>query len=93
MLDADVIEEIFNNPDPKKVKKLEKILLKRFKKHAGNPKFKSLSERLEELRDKAERGLISSIEFVKELCKLAKETLAGREGDGGATKRGAPRPL
>ena len=75
VLDADVIEEIFNNPDPKKVKKLEKILLKRFKKHAGNPKFKSLSERLEELRDKAERGLISSIEFVKELCKLAKETL------------------
>ena len=75
VLDADVIEEIFNNPDPKNAKKLEKILIKRFHRHAGNPKFKALSERLEELRDKAERGLISSIEFVKELCKLAKETL------------------
>ncbi len=75
ILDADVIEEIFNNPDPKKVKQIEKILVKRFKKNAGNPTFKSLSERLEELRDKAERGLISSIEFVKELCKIAKETL------------------
>ena len=75
VLDADVIEEIFNNPDPKNAKKLEKILIKRFKKHAGNPKFKKLSERLEELRDKAERGLITSIEFVKELCKLAKETV------------------
>ncbi|HMR57205.1 MAG TPA: type I restriction endonuclease subunit R, partial [Cyclobacteriaceae bacterium] len=64
-----------NNPDPKNAKKLEKILIKRFKKHAGNPKFKKLSERLEELRDKAERGLITSIEFVKELCKLAKETV------------------
>ena len=27
------------------------------------------------MRDKAEAGLISSIEFIKELCKLAKETL------------------
>lgn len=75
LLDADVIEEIFNNPDPKKAKKLEKVLINRFKKHAGDPKFKSLSERLEDLRDKAEQGLISSIEFVKELCKLAKETV------------------
>jgi type I restriction enzyme R subunit len=75
VLDADVIEEIFNNPDPKNAKKLEKILIKRFRKHAGNPKFKKLSERLEELRNKAEQGLITSIEFVKELCKLAKETV------------------
>lgn len=75
ILDADVIEDIFNNPDPKNAKKLEKLLIKRFKKHAGDPKFKSLSERLEALRDKAELGLITSIEFVKELCKLAKETV------------------
>jgi type I restriction enzyme R subunit len=75
VLDADVIEDIFNNPDPKHAKKLEKILVKRFQKHGNNPKFKKLSERLEELRDKAEQGLITSIEFVKELCKLAKETV------------------
>lgn len=75
VLDADVIEEIFNNPDPKNAKKLEKILIKRFKKHDGDPKFKALSERLEDLRDKAENGLITSIEFVKELCKIAKETV------------------
>ena len=75
VLDADVIEDIFNNPDPKNAKKLEKILIKRFKKHEGNPNFKKLSERLEALRDKAEKGLITSIEFVKELCKIAKETV------------------
>jgi len=75
VLDADVIEEIFNNPDPKNAKKLEKILIKRFQRQAGNPTFKKLSERLEELRNKAEQGLITSIEFVKELCKLAKETV------------------
>ncbi|MEQ9220242.1 MAG: HsdR family type I site-specific deoxyribonuclease [Cyclobacteriaceae bacterium] len=75
VLDADVIEDIFNNPDPKHAAKLEKILIARFRKHGGNPKFKKLSERLEALRDRAEQGLITSIEFVKELCKLAKETL------------------
>ncbi|REE78837.1 type I restriction enzyme R subunit [Lutibacter oceani] len=75
ILDADVIENIFNNPDPKNIKKLTKILIKRFKKHSGDPKFKSLSDRLEALRDKAELGLITSIEFIKELCKIAKETV------------------
>ncbi len=75
VLDADVIEDIFNNPDPKKTKQLEKELVERFKKHGSIPKFKALSERLEALRDKAEKGLISSIEFVKELCKIAKDTV------------------
>lgn len=79
VLDADVIEGIFNNPDPKNAKKIEKILAKRFKKHAGDPKFKKLSERLEELRDKAQLGLITSIEFIKELCKLAKEVLVAEK--------------
>lgn len=74
-LDADTIESIFNNPDPVNAKKLEKTLIKRFKRYAGIEKFKTLSERLEALRDKAEQGLITSIEFVKELCKLAKETV------------------
>jgi type I restriction enzyme R subunit len=75
ILDADLIEDIFNNPDPKAAKDLQKILVKRLKRHVGDPRFKKLSELLEALRDKAERGLITSIEFVKELCKLAKETL------------------
>lgn len=75
ILDADVIEDIFNNPDPKETKKLEKVLIARFRKYAGMAVFKALSERLEALRDKAEQGLITSIEFVKELCKIAKETV------------------
>lgn len=70
-----MIENIFNSPDPKHAKLLEKILIKRFKKLGGDPRFKKLSERLEALRDKAEQGLITSIEFVKDLCKIAKETV------------------
>lgn len=75
ILDADVIEDIFNNPDTRNAQKLEKVLVARFKKNAGDPVFKKLSERLEALRDKAEQGLITSIEFIKELCKIAKETV------------------
>lgn len=59
VLDADVIENIFNNPDPKKIKQLGKDSIRRLEKHTGN----------------AEKGLITSIEFVKELCKITKETV------------------
>ena len=75
VLDAEVIDNISQNPDPTKIKQLVKILRGRFGGHPGIPGFKELSERLEKLRDKAEKGLIQSIEFVKELCKLAKETV------------------
>ncbi len=75
VLDAEVIDDIFNNPNPQNARKLEKILIKRFLKYQGHSKFKQLSERLEELRHRAEQGLIASIEFVKELCKLARETV------------------
>jgi len=74
ILDAEVIDDLMNSKDPRQAAKLVKILFGRLSKH-GNPKFKRLSERLEALRDKAERGLINSIEFIKELCKIAKETL------------------
>ncbi len=79
VLDADVIENIFNNPEPKKIKQLEKDLIQRFKNHGGSAEFKKLSKRLEELRDKAEKGLITSIEFVKELCAIAKETISAEK--------------
>ncbi len=75
VLDADVIRQIFENPSPKNAIMLEKLLVKRFRKHAHISKFKRLSERLEDIRDKAELGLITSIEFVKELCKIAQETV------------------
>jgi type I restriction enzyme R subunit len=94
VLDADVIDDIFNNPDPANAKKLEKILVQRFKKHQGDPRFRKLSERLEDLRDKAERGLITSIEFVKELCKVAKDTVqAEKEKEENVRENGAKAAL
>ncbi|HNF26549.1 MAG TPA: HsdR family type I site-specific deoxyribonuclease, partial [Leptospiraceae bacterium] len=81
VLDADVIEDIFNHPDPKKMKDLEKALIKRFQKNKGNPKFVKLSERLEKLKEKAEQGLINSIDFLKELCQIARDTVKAEKDD------------
>lgn len=75
VLDETMVASLMASKDPKAAKKIEKELIKRFKKYAGKPKFVELSKRLEALRDKAEQGLISSIEFIKELCQIARETI------------------
>ena len=75
VLDSELIEELMNKKNPKEAERVVKLLISRFKKNSGNPKFKALGERLQELRDKAEQGLISSVEFIKQLCELAKDTL------------------
>lgn len=75
VLDAELIEELMNKKNPKEAERIVKILISRFKNNRGNPKFKALGERLVELRDKAEQGLINSVEFIKQLCELAKDTL------------------
>jgi len=75
ILDADLIDNLMNTKDPNEAHKVLKILKSRLGGHAGNPVFKQLSERLEALRDKAEKGLINSIDFIKDLCEIARETL------------------
>lgn len=80
VLDAAVIDELLNKRDPREAEKILKILVGRLNRQQGNTVFKRLSERLEALRDKAEKGLISSIEFIKELCQIAKETLQAERG-------------
>ena len=40
-----------------------------------------LSKRLEMLREKAEKGLISSINFIKELCQIARDTVKAEKED------------
>jgi hypothetical protein len=62
-------------PDPKKAKEIEIKLKRRLRKHAAIPKFKKLSERLDALKDRFEAGQINSVEFLKQLLQIAKETL------------------
>ncbi len=74
-LDAALIDEfIEKQKDIKKTTmKVEIDLVAKIQKHGNDPKFKKLGEKLEELRERHEQGLITSIEFLKLLLELAKE--------------------
>lgn len=76
-LDAALIDEfIEKQKDIKKTTmKVEIDLVARIQKHSDDPKFKKLGEKLEELRDKHEQGLITSIEFLKHLLELARDAV------------------
>lgn len=91
-LDAEIIDEyIEGKKDIKKAtKRIEIDLVARITKHTKDPKFVTLGERLEDLREKHEQGLITSIEFLKQLLELArdaaqaeKETVPEEEVDKG----------
>lgn len=76
VLDAEVLDSILKDENPeKKAREVEIKLIARLRKHAGNPKFKELGERLEKIREKHEQGLINSLEFLKAILEIAKETV------------------
>jgi len=76
VLDADLLEAVLGTPDPKKKsKEIEIKVARRLRKHVHNPKFKALAERLEALKNRHEQGLLTSVEFLKELLNLAKDVL------------------
>jgi type I restriction enzyme R subunit len=74
VLDADLLESVVGVPD-KKGKALEISLVARLRKHAKDPKFSALGERLEKIKDKHEQGLIDSKEFLKQLLELARDVV------------------
>lgn len=80
-LDADLIDDFLTDRQDakKKAKKIEINLVAKILKHANEPRFKKLGEKLEELREKHEQGLITSIEFLKLLLDLAKEAVQAEQ--------------
>lgn len=76
ILDAEVLDSILKDGNPgKKAREVEIKLIARLKKHAGNPKFQELGERLEKVREKHEQGLLNSLEFLKAILEIAKDTV------------------
>lgn len=76
VLDAGLLEAVLGNPDPdKKSKEIEIKLTARLRKHGGNPRYKALAERLEDLKNRHEHGLLVSIDFLKALLQLAKDVV------------------
>ncbi len=85
VMDADFVEDLLLNRNPIKAKVLEIKLIARLRKHGNNPIFIKLGERLEDLKSKYEKGLVTSIEFLKMLLQIARDTVL-------AEKRVAPKP-
>jgi len=76
ILDADLLEAVLGAPDPKKKAKEIEIKISRWlRKRLHDPRFKELGERLEDLKRRHEQGLLTSVEFLKELLSLAKDVV------------------
>lgn len=76
VLDAQVLEEILGDTEPgKRAKEVEIKLVARLRKHLGNPKFKELGERLEKVKERHEQGLLTSLEFLKQILEIAKDVV------------------
>ena len=83
VMDAQVLEEILKDVEPgKRAREIEIKLIARLRRHAGNPVFTALGERLEKIRERHEQGFLNSLEFLKAILEIAKEFVeAGRETD------------
>lgn len=75
ILDPEMVAGLEATRDPAKMKKLELQVAARLRKHGDNPLFVALGERLEKLKERHEQGLIDSLEFLKNLLQIARETL------------------
>ncbi len=83
VLDAEILEDILKDAEPaKRGKQVEIMIAARLRKHAGNPKFTALGERLERIKERHEQGILNSVEFLKEILALAKDVVeAEKESD------------
>ena len=77
VVDADLLEAVLGTPDPKKKgREIEIKVSRRLRKHLHDPRFKDLAERLEELKNRHEQGLLTSVDFLKALLDLARDVVA-----------------
>lgn len=77
VLDADLLEAVLGSPDPdNKAKEIEIKVARRLRNREHDPRFKELGERLEDLRQRHQQGLLLSVDFLKELLNLAHDVVA-----------------
>ncbi len=76
VVDADLLEAVLGSPDPaKKSKEIEIKVARRLRQHLHDPRFKALAERLEDLKNRHEQGLLLSVDFLKEMLRLAHDVV------------------
>lgn len=80
VLDAQLIEDIVSGKNKNvKVEEVEKQITARIARHLNNPIFIELGKRLNELRKKYEGVQQSSLDFLRELLVLARDTVAAEK--------------
>ena len=79
VLDPEVLESLALSGDPRKAKEIEIQIAERLKRHAQDPRFIALGQRLEDLKARFEQGLLTSIEFLKMLLEIAREVVEAEE--------------
>ncbi|MCY3770146.1 MAG: HsdR family type I site-specific deoxyribonuclease [Gammaproteobacteria bacterium] len=75
VLDKDSIFTLTEAEQKKRAKTLEISLMAKVRKKSDDPRYIALGERLEKLREKYESGVLSSINWLKELLDAARETV------------------
>jgi len=79
VLDSQVLEQILKDANAadadRRGREVEIKLIARLRRHAGNPNFVALGERLERVKERHEQGFLTSLEFLKEILELAKDVL------------------
>jgi type I restriction enzyme R subunit len=81
VLDATTIEDLMRtgNIDQVDPEKVEKFITGRIARHLNNPKFVALGQRLNDLRVKYADAQQASLDFLRDLLKLARDTVAAEK--------------
>ncbi len=81
ILDADTLQELADGASTTgaTIKTVEVKIAARIAKHGNDPVFKALGERLQALKEKYEHGQQASLDFLRELLELARDTVAAEK--------------
>jgi len=82
VMDEDSIFTLTEAEQKRRAKKLQISLMAKVRKKSGDLRYIELGERLEKLREKYESGVLSSINWLKELLDAARETVHLDNGAG-----------
>ena len=94
VMDADFLEGLLAGNDPEKAREIEFQVSARIRRHSNRTRFIALGKRLEELKDRLEQGVLTSLEYLKQLLVIAREVVqAEREVDTEEERRNAEATL
>ena len=82
VMDEDSIFTLTDAEQKKRARTLAISLMAKVRKNSGDPRYIELGKRLEKLREKYEAGVLSSINWLKELLDAARETVHLDNGAG-----------